>query len=81
MKSTGPDRRTKDIRVSRLLVAERKFRDVERQIFTAHFVERADMPRLISDQKPSICVGRIAPTTIIPGLVADHAMVFGTEER
>ena len=34
--------RTKDVRIGAVIIAERKLRDVEREIFGADFVERAD---------------------------------------
>lgn len=39
---TSVDRCSKNIRVHSVVVAELKFRDVERHVFGAHLVERAD---------------------------------------
>jgi hypothetical protein len=36
------DRRSEDVRVFAIVIAKLKFRDIERHIFAAHFVERAD---------------------------------------
>lgn len=44
------DRRSKDIRVFPMVVAELEFRDVQRHIFLAHLVECADYTAL--DDRP-----------------------------
>jgi hypothetical protein len=40
--STSIDRRCKDVRVLSIIISELKLGDIERHIFAAHFVERAD---------------------------------------
>ena len=48
------DRRSEDVRVLPIIVAELKLGDIERHIFSAHFVERADHAALKIDQNPSM---------------------------
>ncbi len=40
--SASTNRRAEDVRIGAVIVAELKFRNVQRQIFVAHFMERAD---------------------------------------
>lgn len=60
---TSPDRRTEYVGIVPVVVAELKFRDVQREIFGADFMERADHAALTSDQKPSMVCVWTAPTT------------------
>ena len=46
--------RSENVGVEPIVVAELKLRDVERHIFGADFVERADHARLKIDREPSI---------------------------
>jgi hypothetical protein len=43
---SSADRRSKDVAILRIVVAELKFRDVQRHIFGAHFVECTDYAAL-----------------------------------
>ena len=43
---TYTDRRSEDVRILPIVVAELKLRDVQRHIFGADFVEAADNPAL-----------------------------------
>ena len=44
--STPPDRRSKDVRIPPVVITELEFGDIERHIFSVHFVERADYATL-----------------------------------
>jgi hypothetical protein len=50
----SPNRRAEDICIHSVIISELKLRDVERHIFGADFVERADHARLKIDREPSI---------------------------
>jgi hypothetical protein len=53
-RSTPRDRRSEDVRIFSIIVAELEFSDIQRHVFAADLVESADTPRLKIDQKPSI---------------------------
>ncbi len=61
--SASLDHRSETVCVLSVIIAELEFGDIERHIFAAHFVERANHARLKIDQKPSMVCVWIAPMT------------------
>jgi hypothetical protein len=41
-KSASPNRRSENVRVTTIIIAELKFRNIKRHVFAAHFVECSD---------------------------------------
>jgi hypothetical protein len=60
---TASDSRPEYVGVLPIVITELKFRNVERHVFGADFMEASDDPALKMDQKPSILFVWIAPTT------------------
>ena len=56
-------RRTKNIRVVAVVIAELELSNVQRQVLGAHLVERADNAAFEDAPKPSIVLVCTAPTT------------------
>jgi hypothetical protein len=57
------NRRSENARVTPMIVAELKLRDIRRHILGVDLVERAEIPRLKMLQEPSIVLVCTAPTT------------------
>lgn len=66
MRSAFFDRGSKNVGVQAIVIPELKFSNIERQIFASDLVIGPDLPRLMSDQKPSIVFVWTAPTTYCP---------------
>jgi hypothetical protein len=74
------DRRSENIRVLSIIVAELEFGDIERHIFPAHFVKRADDTSL--EDRPEAFDGlrmNCADDILPLGMIDDAARIFLTE--
>src|ERR1700732_507490 len=78
--SASVDRRPKDIRVLAVIISELEFGNIERHIFAAHFVERADNTAL--EDRPETLDGLSmdsANDILSPGVVNDAMRIFLAE--
>ena len=67
-------RRIKNFRVVAIVVAELKFRHVQRHVFAAHLVERADRPTFEDRPKAFNRVGVDRADNVFASTMIDHAM-------
>ena len=67
------DRRTEDVRVQAIVIAELEFGDIERQIFSADLVETADHPALNQRPEPFDGLRVDSADNIFPARVIDVA--------
>jgi hypothetical protein len=81
--SASPDRRSENVRVLSIVIAELEFGNIERHIFAAHFVERADYAAL--EDRPKTfdglgmdCANNILASRMVNGrmreIVVEHAV-------
>ncbi|MFZ0695048.1 MAG: hypothetical protein WAN51_13055, partial [Alphaproteobacteria bacterium] len=70
----SPDRLSENVRVQPIVVPELKFRDVERQVFAAHFVEGADHAAFNEGPEAFDCLSMDGTDDILALVVIDGRM-------
>jgi hypothetical protein len=78
--SASFDRRSEDVRVLPIIIAELEFGNVQRHIFSAHFVERADYAAL--ENRPKAFDGLSvdsADDVLAPRMVNSHVWIIPIE--
>jgi hypothetical protein len=78
--STPLDRRSENVHVLTIVISELEFGDIERHIFAAHFVERADHAALEYRPKALNGLGVDCTDDILPfGMISDAMRIFAVE--
>jgi hypothetical protein len=72
--STSRNCRSENIRVVPIVISELKFRDVERHIFCAHLVERADHATLEDRPEAFNCVGVNRADNVLLAMVVNGSV-------
>jgi len=80
MTLASPNRRSEDVRILSVVVAELKFRDIERHIFATDLVETADDAALKDRPEALDCLGvNSADNVLALGVVDDGVRIFAIE--
>jgi hypothetical protein len=73
--SASADRSSEDVGIAAIVVSELKFRDIQRQVFCADFVEAADHAALEDRPEDFNCVRADRANNILLAAVIDGLMI------